>query len=60
MSTDNRTISYGRVVMENLEARQLYSLATEASDVYLYGLTLVLADISEQIPTTVSSPSSHG
>jgi hypothetical protein len=56
MSTKSLEITYGRVVIENLEARQLFSLVTSATDAYIYGLAPVLANISEQIATHVSSP----
>src|ERR1700733_15963291 len=47
----------GRIVtLENLESRTLFSLASAASDVYIYGLAPVLANITEQIDTNVSSP----
>lgn len=48
----------GRIVtLENLESRTLLSLASAASDVYIYGLAPVLANITEQIDTNVSSQS---
>jgi hypothetical protein len=45
------------VRIENLEPRQLLSAATDASDVYIYGLAPVLANITEQIDTSVAAQS---
>jgi len=56
MSSRKNSSRNQRVTIENLESRTLFSLASAASDVYIYGLAPVLANITQQIDTNVSAP----
>lgn len=57
MSRRKSVSRLSRVAVESLESRTLFSLASAASDVYIYGLAPVLANITQQIDTNVSAQS---